>query len=145
MSAGELRRATFAALDPLTLYRLLQLRVDVFVVEQACAYRELDGRDVEPGTIHLWLEDDAGAPVAYLRVLDDDRVARIGRVVTAPSRRGEHLGDRLLEAALAATAGTVVLDAQTYLARWYARYGFAVTGPEYLDDGILHVPMRLER
>jgi ElaA protein len=100
---------------------------------------------VEPGTLHLWLEDEAGAPMAYLRVLDDVGAARIGRVVTAPSRRGERLADRLLEAALATTSGPVVLDAQTYLADWYARYGFAVDGAEFLDDGIPHLPMRLER
>src|SRR5690606_34048120 len=79
------RVASFAELDAPTLYRLLKLRVDVFVVEQKCAYPELDGRDLEPETRHLWIEDGAGAPLAYLRVLrEPDGAARIGRVVTAP-------------------------------------------------------------
>jgi ElaA protein len=56
-----LRAARFDDLDAATLYALLRLRVDVFVVEQHCPYPELDGRDREPGTVHLWLEHD-GAP-----------------------------------------------------------------------------------
>ena len=78
-----LRTARFADLDTVTLYALLRLRSDVFVVEQACPYPELDGRDDEPGTEHRWFEDDAGAPTAYLRTLaENDGATRIGRVVT---------------------------------------------------------------
>ena len=76
-----LRRARFTDLTPAELYALLRLRVDVFVVEQRCPYPELDGRDTEPGTTHLWLEVD-GAPVAVLRVLDDGEAHSIGRVAT---------------------------------------------------------------
>ena len=55
---GTVRRATAAELTPQGLYALLKLRVDVFVVEQHCAYPELDGRDLEPGTVHLWVGPD---------------------------------------------------------------------------------------
>ena len=125
-----------------TLYDLLRLRVDVFVVEQACAYPELDGRDTEPGTRHLWLTA-AGVTTGYLRLLDDpDGVVRIGRVVVAPSARGAGVAGRLMAAALAeAGERPAVLDAQAHLVRLYERHGFAVTGPEYLEDGIPHVPM----
>ncbi len=138
----QLHVARFAELDAATLYALLRLRVDVFVVEQACAYPELDGRDTEPGTRHLWLTA-AGATTGYLRLLDDpDGVVRIGRVVVAPSARGAGVAGRLMAAALAeAGERPAVLDAQAHLVRLYERHGFAVTGPEYLEDGIPHVPM----
>jgi ElaA protein len=78
--------ASFAELDTTTLYALLKLRTDVFVVEQACPYPELDGRDTEPGTRHLWLAPPGqpSRPCAYLRILNDDPVLRIGRVCTRP-------------------------------------------------------------
>jgi ElaA protein len=142
-----IRAAAFAELDGLILYRLLALRVAVFVVEQACAYPELDGRDVEATTVHLWIDGDDGAPAAYLRVLaEPDGAVRIGRVVTAPDRRGEGLAAALVVDALARTAPAVaVLDAQSHLTEWYERFGFEVAGAEYLDDGIPHTPMRLLR
>jgi ElaA protein len=142
--ARTVRWATFAELDTTTLYRLLRLRVDVFVVEQQCAYPDLDGRDLEAGTLHGWIEDVAG-PVAYVRLLFEPGATRIGRVATAPAHRGSGLAARLVEAALARSVGPVVLDAQSRLCEWYRRYGFVATGPEYLDDGIPHVPMRLDR
>jgi ElaA protein len=133
-------------LDPATLYGLLRLRVDVFVVEQRCPYPELDGRDLEPGTRHLWLAppDAPAAPRAYLRLLaQPDGAARIGRVCVAAAARGGGLAGRLMTAALdLAGAGPVTLDAQSHLAAFYRRYGFAVTGPEYVEDGIPHLPMR---
>ncbi|MEV0404574.1 GNAT family N-acetyltransferase [Actinoallomurus sp. NPDC050550] len=134
--------AAFTELDSGTLYALLKLRVDVFVVEQECPYPELDGRDTEPGSRHVWLSGDSGAPEAYLRVLDDPDGARIGRVVTAPHARGAGLGARLMEAALEVIGDrTARLDAQTQVSGFYARYGFVVDGPEYIEDGIPHVPM----
>ena len=118
----------------------------MFVVEQACAYPELDGRDLEPATVHLWIDGDGG-PAAYLRILaEPDGTVRLGRVVTAPGRRGEGLAAALVADALARTApATAVLDAQSHLAEWYERFGFEVAGAEYLDDGIPHTPMRLVR
>lgn len=140
-----IHEARFTELDAAMLYGILQLRVDVFVVEQHCAYRELDGRDVEPGARHLWIEADDGAVVAYLRTLDEvDGVTRIGRVVTAPVARGAGLAGRLLDHVLADVAGPVIADAQQQLQRWYAARGFAVAGPAYTEDGIPHVPMRRE-
>jgi ElaA protein len=141
-----IRVAPFADLDPLTLYRILELRVAVFVVEQACAYPELDGRDVEASTRHLWIDGDGG-PAAYLRILaEPDGTVRLGRVVTTPARRGEGLAARLVIQALALTEpATAVLDAQSHLTAWYETLGFVVAGDEYLDDGIPHTPMRLVR
>ena len=140
---GTLRHATFAQLDPAILYDLLRLRIDVFVVEQRCAYPELDGRDTEPTTRHLWIDHD-GTVVAYLRLLAPPGVpARIGRVVTAPSWRGRGAAERLVRAAVGMVGGAVVLDAQAHLQGWYERLGFVVRGPGFDEHGIAHVPMSL--
>jgi ElaA protein len=138
----------FADLDTKTLYALLKLRVDVFVVEQSCAYPELDGRDAEPGTRHLWVTGaDASEPLAYLRVLmEPDGTMRIGRVVTARAARGRGLARRLVEVALDVDHSvTTVINAQSHLVNFYTKLGFVPSGPEYLDDGIPHVPMRRRR
>ncbi|MBD3785238.1 MAG: GNAT family N-acetyltransferase [Micrococcales bacterium] len=140
------RWAPTTELPAATLYAVMRLRQDVFVLEQQCLYPDLDGRDLEPGTVQWWAEDASGAVVGTLRVLDDgDDGLRIGRVATARSARGGGVARRLVEDALAATEGPVVLDAQAHLAGWYAALGFEVTGDEFLDDGIPHVPMRLDR
>ncbi|WP_127506724.1 GNAT family N-acetyltransferase [Actinoplanes solisilvae] len=137
----ELRTASFRGLDTTTLYAILKLRADVFVVEQECAYGDLDGRDDEPGTRHLWFSRD-GEIRAYVRILDDGDVQRIGRVVTARSARGAGLAGRLIEEALVVIGNRPsVLDAQAHLAKFYAKYGFVQTGPEFLEDGIPHIPM----
>lgn len=140
------RSGAVAELDSTTLYAILQLRTNVFVVEQVCPYPELDGRDLEPDARQLWIEQD-GAVVATLRLLKDDGEARIGRVATAPQVRGTGLAAALVQHALDLVAADdpgadVVLDAQTYLADWYERLGFRPDGNEYVEDGISHVPMR---
>lgn len=145
VSASEVRVAAWPDIDPGTAYALLRLRVDVFVVEQRCPYPELDGRDTEPGTRHLWLADPTG-PTAYLRVLvEPDGGRRIGRVCTRPSARGRGLAAALMVHALTLVGdGRAVLDAQSHLQGWYERFGFVVDGAPFLEDGIPHVPMRLD-
>ncbi|MBM0280110.1 GNAT family N-acetyltransferase [Micromonospora tarensis] len=141
----EIRAAAFADLDARTFHDLLKLRIDVFVVEQHCPYPELDGRDVEPGTRHLWVADD-DLPQAYLRILaEPDGTARIGRVVVAPAARGGGHAGRLMTAALEVVGNRrCVLGAQSHLVGFYSRFGFAPSGPEYVEDGIPHTPMRRE-
>jgi ElaA protein len=170
----ELHLAAPAELDASTLYRILQLRVDVFVVEQQCPYRELDGRDLEPGTRGLWATDASNSistsnstdainsistsdatgatddVLATLRILREDRrTARIGRVATAARARTGGIATTLMRRALqvldaeAGETGTeIVLDAQTPLTSWYRRFGFEAAGPEFVEDGISHLPMR---
>lgn len=142
MTSSSVRIAGFGDLDAETAYRIWKLRVDVFVVEQACPYPELDGHDPDADTRHLWVDGDNG-PVGYLRILDEGDVARIGRVCVAAPNRGDGLAGRLMEAALAEIGPREsVLNAQVYLAGWYERFGYVASGPEFLDDGIPHVPMR---
>ena len=130
------------------LYGILRLRAEVFVVEQACVYLDPDGRDLEPSTRHLWVEDEpGGAVVAALRVLrESDGATSIGRVVTAPTHRSRGLAAELVKTALAgigAGAGPVRINAQSHLVDWYARFGFAPAGDEFLEDGIPHTPMAM--
>ncbi len=125
------------------LHAVLALRVAVFVVEQACPYQEVDGRDLEPGTTHRWVADSAGV-AAYLRTLaEPDGTLRIGRVVTRPDARGQGLAARLIAGVLADhPAATTVLSAQSHLQSWYDGFGYEADGPELLEDGIPHRPMR---
>jgi ElaA protein len=134
----------FEHLRPRTAYAVWRLRQDVFVVEQACPYPDLDGRDLEPETRHVVLEDDDRV-LGYTRLLDDGDRWRVGRVVLAREARGRGWADRLMETTLLLCTGgrDVVLDAQSPLTRWYATFGFEVDGEEFLDDGIPHIPMRL--
>jgi len=143
VDSSEIVSRAFSELDPETAYRLWRLRADVFVVEQDCVYPDLDGRDLEPGTRHVFAHEDGG-PTAYLRILaEPDGVARIGRVCVAPTHRSAGLAGRLMRAALDEIGdGASVLGAQAHLREWYERFGYVVDGPEYDEDGILHVPMR---
>lgn len=132
----------FDDLDPRTAYLLWQLRESVFVVEQECPYPELDGRDLEPGTRHVWAAVD-GEPVGYLRILDDGDHARIGRVLVARPHRGRGLSSTLVRTALDVIGDRPSrLDAQSPLAGWYATFGYEQDGDEFVEDGIPHLPMR---
>lgn len=131
-----------AGLDPVTAYAILRLRVDVFVVEQECAYPELDGRDLEPGALWLWATLDSEV-VGTLRILDEPGGGRrIGRVATAKTARSAGVASALMTRAMHLCGNDrVVLDAQTYTETWYNRFGFTRTGPDFLEDGIPHLPM----
>ena len=131
------------------LYAILQLRTEVLVVEQRCAYQEVDGQDLTDDTLHLmaWQDDKL---VAYLRLLDPQSQGGdvvIGRVVTSPAARESGLEEQLLlkglEAAEHCWPGVPgYLSAQAQLQAFYARHGFAVVGEEYLEDDIPHIGMR---
>jgi predicted GNAT family N-acyltransferase len=141
-SGPRLREARFADLSGREVYDLCRLRVDVFVVEQECPYPELDGRDVEPGTVHLWYEE-GGAVLSTIRVLDDGATRAIGRVATAAGARGRGLAAGLLRRGMELSAGLpITLGAQAHLETWYEGFGFRRCGPGYVEDGIPHVPMR---
>ena len=142
----QVNDATLAELDAGTLYGILALRAAVFVVEQDCVYLDPDGRDLEPDARQLWIEQD-GTVLATLRLLHDAQgFARIGRVATAASARGSGLAAALMRRALElAPTGDIVLGAQTYLEKWYERFGFVRDGADYDEDGIPHLPMRLRR
>lgn len=133
----------FDELDVTTFHDIARLRCDVFVVEQACIYPEFDGRDIEPDTVHHWIAQDGGVATYARTLVEPDGGHRIGRVVTAPGARGRGLAAGLIGHLVDTRAGFLVLDAQSHLAGWYERFGFEVSGDEFVEDGIPHVPMRL--
>ncbi|WP_110685630.1 GNAT family N-acetyltransferase [Salinicola aestuarinus] len=134
--------------DAATLYELLALRVDVFVVEQCCAYQELDGQDLLPATQHLLMRHQ-GQIAATLRLLvpdDTHRPVAIGRVVIAPAHRGTGLGHTLMREALARIETVwpgrdAYLSAQAHLQHFYASHGFQAVTDVYLEDDIPHIGM----
>jgi ElaA protein len=131
------------------LYAVLKLRAEVFVVEQQCAYLDVDGQDLSGDTCHLMAWRD-GELVAYLRLLDpiqQNGDVTIGRVVTAPSIRSRGIGHELMTQALEHAESKwpdqpIYLSAQAHLQGYYSRYGFNPVGEEYLEDDIPHIGMR---
>lgn len=140
------RWLNFSEFTPELLYDVLKLRVDVFVVEQACAYPEIDGRDQE--ALHYVLSDrETGALAGYLRLFADqaDKVS-IGRVIVADGYRGRGIGDKIMQAGLAmadlkAPGATVHVAGQAYLQSFYEGLGFRTVSAVYLEDGIPHLDM----
>ena len=142
-AARRVSRAQASEIDASTLYALLRLRSEAFHVEQQCAYLDLDGRDLEDGAVHMWIED-GGRPVCVLRLLVEGEGSLIGRVVTDPAHRGRGLAEQLMNAALRDARRPVVINAQARLRDWYVRLGFRPIGDEYIHDGIPHLEMRID-
>ena len=129
------------------LYSLLKLRTDVFFVEQRIDEEELDNRDQEPSTEHLWIADAAGT-AAYLRVLVNTEPSHLdarhsfGRVVVRADRRGEGLAQVLVARVMEQHGHEpMLLHAQEYIAPLYAKFGFEVFGESYIEAGIPHISM----
>lgn len=126
------------------LFQIYKLRVSVFIVEQQCAYPEID--DADQVAWHLWLQDGDGI-AAYLRVLPPGATfdtASIGRVIAVKRRQG--LGSRIVAEGIRAArerfgAQTITIEAQTYARALYERAGFVQTSEEFLEDGIPHIRM----
>jgi ElaA protein len=140
-------RKTWAQLSTDELYSFLKLRTDVFFVEQRIDEEELDNRDQEPTTEHLWIADEHGT-AAYLRIIVDaeptHRDARrlFGRVATRLDRRGEGLSNALItEVVRLYGHEPMLLHAQQYVVPLYAKHGFVPFGDPYMEAGLPHVMM----
>jgi ElaA protein len=137
----------FDALTLAELYALLQLRSEVFVVEQTCAFQDIDGHD--PAALHLLGYTASGDLAAYARLFDAGRSydqASIGRIVTSPRYRRLGLGRQLLTHSLAQCTTqfgpqAIKIGAQLYLKVFYESFGFVQQGAGYLEDGIPHIYM----
>lgn len=137
---------TFKELNTTELYRLLQLRSDIFVVEQDCVYQDMDGKDQK--ALHV-LGYKNSELVAYTRIFapgDYFKEASIGRVVVKHSERMHKYGYEIMEASIHTIKSkfktqTIRISAQTYLKRFYNNLGFNEEGEEYLEDGIPHIHM----
>lgn len=137
---------TFDELDIYQLHDMLQLRSEVFVVEQDCVYQDIDGKDAK--ALHI-IGVKAGKTVAYTRcfapgIYFDE--AAIGRVVVAKDERKYGYGHDIMKASIKAIEShygikKIKLSAQTYLIKFYKTHGFKTIGEEYLEDGIPHIAM----
>ena len=137
----------FDSLTLAELYALLQLRSEVFVVEQTCAFQDIDGQD--HAATHLLGHTETGELAAYTRLFNAGisyPEASIGRVVTSPKFRRYGLGRELLRQSIAAIATLfgeqpIQIGAQLYLKEFYESFGFRQHGEGYLEDGIPHIHM----
>jgi ElaA protein len=138
----------FESFPPLILYDVLRLRSEVFVVEQKCAFQDIDRLDID--AFHLLGYNEAGELVAYARLFDAGKCyaeASIGRVIVALPFRQYGLGRELMRQALAHSdalfgAKPNKIGAQQHLEKFYNEFGYLQSGEMYLEDGIPHIPMR---
>jgi ElaA protein len=137
----------FPELSTNELYEMLQLRSEVFVVEQNCVYQDIDGKDQK--AIHV-LGYSEGILVAYSRLFkpkDYFEYASIGRVIVKASHRDQKLGHELMRVSIDAITTLfqetkITISAQLYLQKFYESHGFVVVGESYLEDDIPHIEMK---
>ena len=127
---------------------IFSLRSEVFIVEQNCAYQDVDGKDELADHVMLYVEDEL---VGYTRVFVENtyfKEASFGRAVVKKKHRGEGYGhllvDKSLEELKAKNQSPIKISAQSYLKEFYASHGFLANGDEYMEDGIPHTAMFLD-
>lgn len=137
---------SFDALSKEELYEILRVRTAIFVVEQECAYQEVDNHDQK--ALHV-MGMEQGELIAYSRVFragDYTDEASIGRVLVIHPHRNKGLARAIMKASLEAVktqfnTNTVTVSAQRYLEGFYEDLGFRIFGEPYLEDGIPHIKM----
>ncbi len=137
----------FSELSPKALYEVLKARAEVFVVEQQCAYLDLDG--IDEHAHHLVLYADSGSLVAYARLVPPHlkfQEPSIGRVLTVQAARGKGFGRRLMQESISRLTALypnspIRISAQAYLEGFYNTFGFVRVSDNYDEDGILHLDM----
>lgn len=142
----EFKIKRFNELSLQELYQMLQLRSEVFVVEQNCVYQDIDGKDEK--ALHLLGSHD-GKVILYCRLFAPGYYfenASIGRVVICTAYRDKKWGHLLLQQAIEGikesyNTGTITISAQLYLKKFYENHGFIQQGETYLEDGIPHIQM----
>jgi ElaA protein len=140
----------FAELNTSQLYDVLQLRSEVFVVEQDCVYQDIDGHDAK--AFHVLFYDN-DILVAYSRILPAGfyfEDLSIGRVIVKETHRSRKLGHALMKTSIdfsfaEFSINTIKISAQQYLIKFYESHGFEIHGEGYLEDGIPHIGMVLVR
>lgn len=141
----------FSDLTNIEVYKILQLRNEVFIVEQDCVYPDCDGKDFEGYHLCAWQNNQL---VAYSRLLAPGisfpDMASIGRILTASSVRRQNLGKELMVRSIEETFRLfgpvgIAISAQLYLQKFYESFSFVQTGDVYLEDNIPHIHMELNR
>lgn len=135
-------------MDVMTFHDLIQLRIEVFVIEQDCPYQELDG--VDPDAWHLIGTSPDGATIACARMIAPGRAypdyASVGRIIVKQGYRDLGLGHEIVKRSLAFMDthfpnDNIKISAQEHLEGFYQSHGFRTSGAPYLEDGIPHIPM----
>lgn len=142
----EIKTKTFRELTTTELYNLLQLRSEVFVVEQDCVYQDIDYKDQK--ALHI-IGYKNNKIVAYTRIFkpgDYFKLSSIGRVVVSQKERQHKYGYDIMEASIKAikqyyNTSEIKISAQCYLKNFYNNLQFFEVGEEYLEDGIPHIGM----
>tara|TARA_B100000768_G_C11284793_1_gene381640 strand:+ start:14077 stop:14532 length:456 start_codon:yes stop_codon:yes gene_type:complete len=136
----------FSELSLDDLYKIIQLRIDVFVVEQDCPYSDLDDKD--QNATHLYYETEEGEIIGYIRILDKGvsyKEIAIGRVIIKESCRKYKLGHQLMQDGIdyirSLGETEIRISAQEHLREFYERLGFEKMGGMYLEDNIPHIQM----
>jgi ElaA protein len=137
----------FDELSVKELYEIMQLRAEVFIVEQNCPYQDADGKDLK--SFHLMGFNDQRQLIVYSRILPQNisyPEASIGRVISSPKIRGTGSGQRLMDKSLEVIQNkfgnvAVKIGAQAYLKKFYESFGFIQTSDEYMEDNIPHIEM----
>ena len=143
----------FKKFDELTateLYHIMQLRNEVFVVEQNCVYQDADNKDQKSFHLCGWHDEKL---IAYTRIIPQKisyNEASIGRVVTSPAYRKTGLGKQLMIESINScfrqfNCTAIKIGAQVYLTNFYGSFGFIVCSSQYLEDGIPHIEMLLNK
>ncbi|MEI7964025.1 MAG: GNAT family N-acetyltransferase [Chitinophagaceae bacterium] len=140
----------FSSLTPVSLYAIMQLRNEVFVVEQQCVYQDADDKDAVSWHLTGW---DGNKLVAYARIIPPGisfETSSIGRVVTSPAYRKTGAGRALMQRAIEFAfnqfnTSSICIGAQLYLLHFYQSLGFTPCSEEFLEDGIPHIEMLLHK
>ena len=136
---------SFNDYSTLELYNVMQLRSEVFVVEQDCVYQDLDGKDKEAMHILGYKDQELAAYTRIFKPGDYFEKASIGRVVVSPKMRGLAYGQKIMTASIDYYKDqgypSIQISAQCYLHKFYTDLGFVSQGEKYLEDGIPHQEM----
>ena len=138
----------FETLSPAELYAVLQLRSEVFVVEQNCVFQDMDDKDPFCHHLMCWQQNKL---IAYARIVPAGISyveSSIGRIVSSPAARGNGIGRALLQQSIQLCYNlhgkrVIRIGAQLYLKEFYESFGFQQDSPMYLEDGIEHIEMLL--
>ncbi len=139
--------SSFSELSPKALYKILKARAEVFIVEQQCAYLDIDG--IDEHAHHLVLYADSGELIAYARLVPPHlkfQEPSIGRVLTTQAARGKGFGRQLMQESISRLTALypnspIRISAQAYLEGFYNTFGFVRVSDNYDEDGILHLDM----
>lgn len=138
----------FSELTPYELYAIMQLRNEVFVVEQNCVFQDADNKDQACHHVMGW---DGPKLLAYARIVPAGisyMEPSIGRIISSPKARGKGAGRELVQRSIDALyalhgKNVIRIGAQLYLKKFYESFGFTQAGYIYIEDGIEHIEMLL--